>query len=110
VGCVDFSIERDAVGEFALKLATDQWEINVRAPAADFLRLAGIRSAVWKERRSIQAGESAGAHAYWASTGDHAALMIGQDDETWDITLTLPFEVLEEIVEDVRRLTNRPTL
>ena len=59
--------------------------------------LSGIRSADWNERRSIRAGESAGSPVFWASDGDDATLMIGDDDETWDVAITLPVAVVEDI-------------
>jgi hypothetical protein len=100
---VDFSIESDAAAGLALKLATDDWEVNVYGSVEDLSRLSEIRSANWGERRSIQAGESAGARAYWASTGDRAALMLGRDDETWDVSITVPYEVIDEVVREIRR-------
>jgi len=100
---VDFSIESDAAAGLVLKLATSDWEVNVYGSAEDLSRLAEIRSANWSERRSIQAGESAGAHAYWASAGDQAALMIGRDDETWDVSVTGPYDVIDEVVREIRR-------
>jgi len=100
---VDFSIETDAAAGLALKLATDDWEVNVYGSVEDLSRLSEIRSANWSERRSIQAGESAGARAYWARTGDQAALMIGRDDETWDVWVTVPYDVIDKLVREIRR-------
>jgi hypothetical protein len=81
---VDFSIEPMDDG-LALKLQTDAWEVNVYASADDLLRLRDIRTAEWGHRPSIRAGTSGEAKPFWASTGGAAALMIGHDDETWDI-------------------------
>jgi hypothetical protein len=100
---VDFSIDSDRDAGLAVKLATDEWEVNIYGSVDDLLCLSEIRSAKWDERQSIEAGESAGARAYWASVGDHAALMIGRDDETWDVLLTVPFDVIEEVLREVRR-------
>jgi hypothetical protein len=62
-----------------------------------------IRSASWDERRSIQAGESAGARVYWsAGDGDHANLMIGEDDETWDVSVAVPYTVIDQVVQVLR--------
>ena len=100
---MDISIEPDADSGLSLKLATDEWEVNVHGSPDDLSRLSEIRSVSWSERRSIQAGESAGAPAYWASTGDQAALMIGHDDETWDVSVTVPFDVIDQVVSEVSR-------
>ena len=103
---MDVCVEREADGRLAVKLQTDAWEINVRASVGDFMRLTEIPSADWSERRSIAAGESAGAAVFWASVDDHAALMIGHDDETWDLSVALPLRLVDEIVREVAAQTS----
>ena len=53
-------------------------------------------------------GTSAGGQAFWASTGGAAALMIGHDDEAWDITVTIPFDVIDHVVDETERLRAPP--
>jgi hypothetical protein len=98
---VDVSVEHEVDGRLAVKLQADAWEVNVRALSDDFMKLTEIRSTDWSQRRRIAAGESAGAPVFWASVNDHAALMIGHDDEAWDISITLPFDLVDEIVREV---------
>jgi len=102
---VDVSVEREVDGCLAVKLQTEACEVNVRASKSEFMRLTEIRAADWSQRRSIAAGESAGAPVFWASVDDHAALMIGHDDETWDVSVTLPLDVVDEIVREVAAQT-----
>jgi hypothetical protein len=102
---MDVSVEREADGRLAVKLQTDAWEVNVRASIGDFMRLAEIRSADWRLRRSIAVGESAGAPVFWTSVDDHSALMIGHDDESWDVSVALPYEVVDEIVREAAAQT-----
>jgi hypothetical protein len=33
--------------------------------------------------------------------------MIGHDDETWDVSVTVPFDVIDEVVRTVRRYRQR---
>ena len=94
---MDVTIEEDAAGDVAVKLQAHEWEVNFRASRAELVALSGIRTADWNERRSIRAGESAGAPVFWASGGDDATLMIGSDEETWDVAITLPVAAVEEI-------------
>ncbi|GAA2145381.1 hypothetical protein GCM10009727_45850 [Actinomadura napierensis] len=80
-----------------LTLRAETWELHIRAPLADFSRLSGIRDADWDERRSLRIGVCAGAPVFWAMADDQAVLLIGQDDETWDIALTIPLTTADEI-------------
>jgi hypothetical protein len=98
---MDVDVEREADGRLAVKLHNDAWEVNVRASSDDFLRLSEIHSADWSQRRSIAAGESAGAPVFWARVDNHAALMIGHGDETWDVSLTVSFDLVDTIVREV---------
>ena len=84
--------------EVAVKIqGGDDWELNIWSTFADLTQLRGIREAVWNERRSITAGTSAGAQVFWCANGDTATVMIGHDDETWDIALQIPIAVVEKI-------------
>jgi hypothetical protein len=101
---VDFTVEPEGAG-LLVKLQTAEWEANVHASTEELLRLSDIRSVRWSERRSISAGESAGARVYWsAGERDHANLMIGHDDETWDVSVIVPFTIIDQIVQAARGL------
>lgn len=93
------SFDLDVDDAVAVKLQGDQWEVNFRASEDELRALIDIRSADWDERRSIRAGESAGAPVFWASDDAGATLMIGSDDETWDVAITLRTDTVEEIAQ-----------
>jgi len=96
---MDYTVEPEDAGVL-LKLQADEWEANVHASAEELLLLSNIRSTSWDARRSIQAGESAGARVYWsAGDGDHANLMVGEDDETWDVSVAVPYAVIDQVVQ-----------
>ena len=62
--------------------------------------LAGARTAKWKQRQSITAGSLLGMPVHWCR-GDEpntVQLLVGPDDETWEVTLTLPGAVVDLIV------------
>jgi hypothetical protein len=94
---MDASFDVDATGGLAVKLQAEAWEINFRISRSELEALSRIRSADWDRRLSIRAGESAGAPVFWASDGNDATLMIGHDDETWDIAVGLPVAAVEDI-------------
>jgi hypothetical protein len=81
-----------------VKLQSSAWEINVRATREELLSLREIRDAVWADRRSLQVGTSAGAPVHWSASGGTATVMVGHDDETWDIAIDVPIASIEEIV------------
>ncbi|KAB2376427.1 hypothetical protein [Actinomadura montaniterrae] len=93
------TLDVDADPSPMLMLQAETWEVHIRASLADLSRLTSIRRANWDERRSLQVGECAGAPVFWAVAGDdHATILIGQDDETWDAALIVPLATIDEIV------------
>jgi len=98
---VDVSLEREADGGILVKIQAPAWEVNVRASAEDLTKLADIRTADWDEGRSIHLGQPAEAPVFWACHGDEVTLMIGHDDETWDVAFLFPFAIVDAIVNDL---------
>lgn len=100
---VTFDVE-PGTGQTVIKLQTDTWELNIRGQLPDFVRLAQIRDADWDARRSLAIGTCAGAPVYWASSGGNVAILVGQDDETWDIAVTIPLSSVNEIATQASRM------
>jgi hypothetical protein len=93
---VDVSVQREADGRFFVTLAADEREVNVRLSAADIRVL--VKSAHWSERGIVRAGESAGAPVFWASDGTQTTLLMGHDDDTRNVAITVPFRAVDQIV------------
>lgn len=100
----DVVVDLEDDGMVAAKFSDAAWEINVRADRADFLRLSGIRDADWDARRSLKVGNSAGSHVFWARKADTVELLVGRDDETWDIGISMPLEMVDRLVSCVHDL------
>lgn len=102
---VHVEADDDESGESWLlaKFSDTSWELNVRAPASDFLMLRNIRTFGWETRRAVKVGVCAGASTFWASDGETATLMVGEDDETWDVAVSLSVEVIDDLVQQVAR-------
>jgi len=83
-----------------VKLSTPTWEFNFRATAADLAGLSSIGDADWQAGRSLHIGESAGAPVHWAAKEETATIMVGHDDQTWDIALIVPIATVDTIVAD----------
>jgi hypothetical protein len=99
---VDVTVE-SAGSVVVMKLQTETWELNIRAPVADFVRLHGINDADWDARRSLAIGTCADARVHWAASGGQAMILIGHDDETWDIAVAVPVATVHEIASLAER-------
>jgi hypothetical protein len=84
----------------AVKLQTSRWELNFRATPAELAGLGAIRDADWTTRRSLQVGECAGARVHWSASGDTVTIMVGDDDELWDVAVTVALGTVDELVAD----------
>ncbi len=85
-----------------LKIGTPQVELNVWMSYADVARLEAVSTATWL-LASLRIGEVAGAPAWW-SVDDAAgtlSILVGPDDETWDVGVTLPLGTLDVILTEV---------
>jgi hypothetical protein len=103
VRMVDVTLNEAAGSVVVMKLQTPAWELNIAAPVADFVRLRGIDDADWDARRSLTIGTCAGASVHWAADGGDASILIGHDDETWDIAVAVPVAAVHEIASLAER-------
>ncbi|BCB84548.1 hypothetical protein [Phytohabitans suffuscus] len=102
---VDITLDVEpGTGQTVIKLQTDAWELNIRGPLRDFVHLAQIRDADWNRRRSLAIGTCAGVPVYWASSDGNVAVLVGHDDETWDIAVSVPLSSVDEIATQAKRM------
>lgn len=99
-----------ATPHFLVKIGTPQLEINVRIAGPDVARLDGVRRAAWDSRGSVQIGEVAGAFAWWCVDlpAGTLSILVGEDDETWDIAVTLPVGALDAVISEVAKVGEMP--
>ncbi len=81
------------------KISGGEWEVNIRATPLEFAELGAIRTATWAARKTIAAGTAAGTPVFWACDGSHVSILIGADDETWDVAVSVPVDDVDRIVE-----------
>jgi hypothetical protein len=84
-------------GPAAVKLQSTHWELNIQAPRTDLARLREIDGADWDARGSLAVGTCAGARVFWARSDDQVAILVGSDDETWDVAVLVPLATVHEI-------------
>jgi hypothetical protein len=90
---------------YAIKIGTPLFEINVTVPFADAAKLKRVRNTPWLSG-ALQIGESAGAPAWWCVNPEHSerqslSILVGHDDQTWDIALQFPLETIDMVVQEV---------
>src|SRR5262245_18506990 len=106
------TVEIDADGLYAIKIGTQTFEVNIRLPRSDAARLATAAAGHWAGG-AMRIGESAGAPVYWCN-GENGgiSIMIGHDDESWDIGLEISRPTFEAILTELATLSSNggPTL
>ena len=106
---VEAAIGVDGGRRYAIKLQTDAFEVNLWVRPEDVAKFDQVRAARWATG-AVRIGEAAGGGAFWCvgdEGDDSVSLLIGRDDETWDIAVSLPPDTLAAITREVAAC--RPT-
>jgi|SRR3972149_7873913 len=95
----------DGVRVYAIKIGTPSFEVNVDVPHGDAPRLKKVSNSPWLSG-ALRIGTSAGAPAWWCVAGQDEeikglSILVGHDDQTWDIALQLPLETIDAVVHEV---------
>jgi hypothetical protein len=99
------AIDEQERPSFILKIQRDDWEINIWMTANELAVVPNVRLARWDERESIQLGRSAGSPTFWSCEDGNLSILVGQDAECWDFGLTLPEEILDDVIAEIERET-----
>jgi len=105
---VDVTAEIQADGTIAVTLQDPKWELTVRAAAADFAKLRDIQHTTGKER-SLGMGRCADAPVWWNEQDGLLHILVGHDDMTWDVGVTVPPTTAEDVVRAVEQELQRAT-
>jgi hypothetical protein len=98
---VTSSLSRDGSPSFTVALDAPAVEICICLSMDDCKRLAQVTKTPW-DNGSIQIGESAGAKVFWSCDSHVVNILIGDDDQTWDIGIFIPESAIEEIMRQIR--------
>ncbi len=112
MGDVDVSLGAviDASGHeiWQAKIASDSFEVNVLGSLEELSRLEAIREAHWDDRTCLRVGTCLRVAAFWCANDEHdATLMVGGDDEVWDIAVIIPVGVVDDLVSQAREAASR---
>jgi len=107
---VSVEVETDSAGRshrYALKISGPVFEVNVRVSSEDIVKFEQIRNRPWV-KGSLRIGESAGAPVFWSVDEDGTvSVMLGHDDETWDVAVSFPGDTIEAILQELHVLATR---
>jgi hypothetical protein len=67
------------------------------ASAGDLVTLRSIRRADWIARRDLHVGTVFGVAVHWAFRGGAVTVLVGHDDEMWQIAVSLPVEAVDRL-------------
>jgi hypothetical protein len=94
----DVTVQIELGGNYGIKLQDHAWELNIHASPAELGTLSGIQDAIWAEGRSLQAGTCAGAPVWWCAQDREVTIMVGADDQVWDVAVTVPLSTVHDIL------------
>lgn len=100
---VDVTVEarNDAGSPGFVKLQGETWELNIWATTDEFWKLADIEKTDWSQRRTLKVGTCAGAPVWWNERDGMVSILIGEDDESWDLGVTVPLGTVHELLAEL---------
>lgn len=87
-----------------LKIQMSQFEINVLLTGDDVDCLQRVAAAQWNKRKSLRAGLTAGTPTFWSVESGDLTILVGEDDEVWDIAVTLPESCIPTLLTAVAQI------
>jgi len=87
-----------------LTLTSEVFEVRVWAAAADFAALVGAEQRNWKDRQFLRLGRTNQSAVFWGSgpVPGTVSILVGHDDETAEVSFTLPSDVVELVLAAVK--------
>jgi hypothetical protein len=109
---VDVSVEAMADGNRAIKLSDQAWELNIVAPLAELRKLRAVEDTDWVQRRTLKVGTCLDAPVWWSEADGRVSILVGADDEVWDVAVAVPVSAVHEILalseQGLGGLSHRP--
>ena len=92
-------VDYDAL-EGTLHLRSSELLLLITVTPHELALLTAAGKADWKDRESITAGSVLGSACHWCQGQEPntVQLLVGPDDETWELALTLPAADIQRIV------------
>jgi hypothetical protein len=95
-------IASDGSLRYGIKIQLKDSEVNIWVKPEEMDLFSQVQAASWDDRRSIRIGSCFDAPVYWCSDSGTVSILIGHDDETWDVCFTLPQSIIHDIEAELR--------
>ncbi len=90
----------------SIKLGNDYLEINIsELKFEDVEKFRNIEKYKWENRNSIKAGKTLNSDVFWSFQEGKVTILIGQDDECWEVGVSMSLELLYDIIKECEKLT-----
>ena len=107
---IDVDVDYSYDGEqkfYAVSLSTATWLVLIHIAPADVALLKEVTSRSWDDG-ALRIGDSAGTSVFWSVNGeddkDTVVILVGEDDETWDISFAVPAATIDVILSALAAL------
>ena len=84
-----------------VKLQSDTWDLNIWATTDELWKLADIEKADWDQRRTLQVSTRAKAPVWWNERDGIVDILVGHDDVTWDLGVTVPLSTVLSLLAEL---------
>jgi len=93
----------NASTRISLKIRDESYELTIWLSKNCIDKLKNIENMPWDDG-SIKVGKSAGSDVFWACEEEIVSILIGGDDEAWDIGFFVPLELLNDVISEIENL------
>ncbi|PIE50523.1 MAG: hypothetical protein CSA38_02690 [Flavobacteriales bacterium] len=84
----------------SIKLGNDYLELNIsELKFEDIEKFKNIEEYKWENRNSIKAGKTLDSDVFWSFQEGRVTILIGQDDECWEVGINISLELLSNIIK-----------
>lgn len=104
---VEKSLSKPGSDIYNIKIGSERFEVNIAIPVGQAKKLKQVFSTPW-EPGSIRLGRSAGSAVFWSCDKRTVSILIGHDDETWDVGFSIPLATLKAIIREIEKCADAP--
>ena len=101
---IDDGIGPDGSSCFFIKLQGSECELNVSASARELEDLRAVGGARWLDRKSLRVGRCLGASVFWSRQDGRLSVLVGPDDETWEVAFSAPESLVAALLQEIERV------